>query len=188
MALQDILSQIAKQAERDIAELNNECEKTLQKITAEYNEKRSARQQEMKKKVQENSTKIRERADAFANMEVRSFLLQAKRELLEKIFNKSLDALLSSAHYETMMVNLLKEAATAFKSGTLIPAKGHEEATRHAVAAAHVPFTLANVSADIRGGFLLETERVEGNFSFEAILKKELWDELEVKLHQLLFT
>lgn len=187
MPLHDILEQIKKQAEDEIAKLDEACEQALAAIKDEYSKQRDIKRAEMEVKVKGNAAKIKERTEAFARIETRNHLLSAKRKILEKVFEKSLKALLESPDYETIVVALLKEAAHSFESGTVIPAKGKEKDLENALKKAGSPFKMSEQSAPIQGGFLLESGNVEGNFSFDSILKKELWEGLELKLNQLLF-
>lgn len=187
MSLHDILEQIKKQADHEIAILDEACEQAVAAIEKEYEKKREAGGLEMEEKVKDNAAKIKERTEAFARIETRNHLLAAKRKILEEIFEKSLNELVESPDYESIVAALLKQAAHSFEIGTIIPAKGKEEATKNALQKSGGPFKMSEQSAPIRGGFLLESGNIEGNFSFESILKKELWEELEVKLNQLLF-
>ena len=120
-------------------------------------------------------------------METRNNLLRAKRELLQKILDRTVTALADSDKYVEIITALLKKAAKEFKNGTVIPAKGKESQTQKALDAAQTGFTLSSKSTNIAGGFILESEQIEINFSFEAILSKELWGDLELQINQLLF-
>lgn len=187
MAINNILEEIKKQAEQSIAELDAERDKMIEKITQDYAQKRTTTKEEMNAKVKDNSAKVKSRAETFAKMETRNNMLRAKREILMQVFEKTVTALLTSDKYVNILVSLLKKAATEFSEGTIIPAQGKEAETKSALEKSGTPFKLATHSVAIKGGFLLESEKVEVNFAFDSILAKELWDQLELELNKLLF-
>ena len=187
MSLTDLISQIEKEADTAIAKLNDERDKAIYEIQKEYEKKREHKTKEINKRAEDNIDKVTKRADTFANMEIRNHLLTAKRQLLADISAKIVQALADSRHYERLLVALLKHAKKEFKEGTVVPAKGKEEETKKAMRAAEVDYELAARSAKIKGGFILKADKVEINFSFESILEKELWSDLEMKLSKLLF-
>lgn len=187
MAINDILEEIKKQAEKEIAGLDAERDTTIAQITKDYENKRTHRKEEMGNKVSENVNKVKSRAETFAKMETRNNSLRAKRDILTQVFGKTVQALIDSDKYVDMIAALLKKAAKEFDNGNILPAKGKESETKAALEKSGTSFTLSSTSAAIQGGFILESGKVEVNFSFEAILGKELWDELELELNKLLF-
>ena len=95
---------------------------------------------------------------------------------------------MESPQEEAILVKLLTQAAQTFDSGIVVAAQGKEATLKKALASTKSHFTLAEKSAPIQGGFLLDAGTIEGDFSFESILKKELWEGLELRLNQLLFS
>ncbi len=187
MSLQDLLQQIEKEAEAEIAKLNEECDKAIYEIQKEYEKKRKKKTTEIEKRAEDNIDKVKKRTDTFANMEIRNHLLTAKRALLAEIMQKIIESLAGSRGYEGLLVALLKHAKKEFKEGTVVPAKGKEEETKAAIKKADVDYELAARPAHIKGGFILKAKNVEINFSFESIIEKELWSNLEMKLSKMLF-
>lgn len=187
MALKDLLDQIKKTAEAEIAKLDKARDEAIAEITKEYAKKRDHQETEMEAKVKDNMTKVKTRAKTFAKMETRNNLLRAKRELLQEIFDEAIKELVNSDKYESIVASLLKSAAKEFKEGTVVPAKGKEDETKKALEKSSASFEMAKHSAKIQGGFLLESGKVEVNFAFESLLMKELWNDLEMQLNQLLF-
>ncbi|MDP2624878.1 MAG: V-type ATP synthase subunit E [Candidatus Peregrinibacteria bacterium] len=187
MAIQDILDQIKKEAEKEMKTLDAEANERIAKIEKEYSEKRSAKKVGMEKKVEENTYRIRRRAETLANMEVRNSLLKAKRELLETILEKSMMSLVQDSDYTQMVTSLMKKVAKTFESGTLIAPKGKEAETKQAIQNSGTSFTMSDKPSTIRGGFILLSGQVEVDSSFEAILRRELWENLEIELNKLLF-
>lgn len=187
MALKDILEQIKKEEEAEIAKLNQSREETISKIHAEYKEKRETKKIEMGEKTIDNIIKIKSRAETLAKMENRNNLLKTKRAILQDVFNKTIENLANSAEYVEILVGFLRTAAQEFNDGTVIPTTGKEKEMEKALVAAKSPFKLASKSGNFKGGFLLESGHTEVNFAFDSLLAKELWSELEMQLNPLLF-
>jgi V/A-type H+-transporting ATPase subunit E len=187
MAINDILEEIKRQAEQEVAQLDAERDDMIAKITSEYNDKRTNRKEEMEAKVADNAAKVKSRAETFAKMEIRNNMLRAKRDILQDVFGKTVDSLVKSDKYVDIVVALLKQAAGEFNEGTVMGAEGKDAQTKKALEKAGSKFKLSKKSADIQGGFILEAGQVEVNFSFEAILGKELWNNIELELNKLLF-
>ena len=187
MALKDILDQIKKEVETEIAKLDKAHAEAIAAITAEYQKNREQRKTEMHTKVADSVTKVKTRAKTFAKMETRNNLLRAKRDLLQQVFDQTVQSLIKSENYVNIVATLLKKAGKEFDEGKIIPAKGKEEETKKALSASGTKFEMTSESAKIQGGFILESGKVEMNFAFDSLLAKEIWDELEVQLNQLLF-
>lgn len=187
MSLQDLIQQIEKEADAQIAVLNDERDKAIYEIQKEYEKLREKRTAEIQKKADDSIEKVTRRADTFANMEIRNHLLSEKRKLIADVFEQTVAALADSPDYVKILTALLKETKKHFKSGTVVPAHGKEDETKKALKEAGADFELAARAAHIKGGFLFKAEGVEINFSFESILEKELWGDLEIKLSKMLF-
>jgi V/A-type H+/Na+-transporting ATPase subunit E len=188
MSLQDLIQQIEKEAEAQITVLAEERDTAIYDIQKEYEKKREQKQADIEKQVADNISKVKKRADTFANMEIRNHLLTAKRALLADVFDKILSSLAGSADYGKTLVALLNHAKKEFQAGTVVATKGKEDATKAAMQEAGVNFELSAESANIQGGFILQAKGVEINFSLESILEKELWGDLEMKLSKMLFS
>ena len=70
----------------------------------------------------------------------------------------------------------------------VVSAKGKEDSTKKAIAASGKNYSIDDKSINIQGGFILKTEKIEIDNSFETIIKKQLREELEINVHKLLFT
>ncbi|MBU0981359.1 hypothetical protein KKC94_01580 [Patescibacteria group bacterium] len=187
MALSDILEQIKKLADAEVEKLNTFANEQIYSIQKEFSEKRDKQKAEMEARVEDNIVKIKSRAKTFAKMQNRSALLKAKRELLQEVFTQSVKKLADSPNYVKILTALFKTAKKEFSEAKVIGAKGKEEETKKALHESGAEFELLQKTADIKGGFTLKAGDVEVDFSFESILEKELWNELEMKLNKALF-
>ncbi len=187
MSVQNILQHIDKEADASIAKLNEARDKAIYEIQKEYDKRREARSNEISTRLNDNIDRVKQRANTFAKMESRNHLLTLKREILTEVFDRTVKHLAATGDYTKILTALLKRAGKAFKTGTVVPAKDKEAETKKAISDAGVDFELAARAADIKGGFILKSDDVEVDFSFESILEKELWGDLETELSNLLF-
>ena len=119
-------------------------------------------------------------------MDAKNELLKAKRAVINSVFEEAIEKLVKSDRYEDMITKLIGKSELDGEP-EVVPAKGNEDATKKALTASGKGFKLAEKSANIRGGFLLRTEKVEMDNSFESIVSKELKDELELEVSKVLF-
>jgi vacuolar-type H+-ATPase subunit E/Vma4 len=186
MALQDILEKIKKEAAEAAKKLDEAHKNKLKKLEEEYEAMKKDAAKDMDAKVEFNSKKIIEKAETLAKMEAKNELLKAKRKIIDTAFTESIEKLVSSGKYEAMVEKLLKKSELEGEA-EVVPAKGKEDATKAALKASGKSFKLAEKSANIKGGFLLRTAKVEMDNSFESIVGKELKDELELEVSKVLF-
>lgn len=188
MALSDILDKIKEETDSKIEELNDEYKARILALEAEVKEKKEKAKEEMDEQVRVNSKKILNKMETAAMMEAKSKLLKEKRDLLDSIFGEVLDRLVSADNYKEMITGLLKASEIEGDNVLLVPAKGKEDVTASALSASGKPYKMADKSANIKGGFILESERIEIDNSFESILNKQLRDDLELDIAKMLFT
>ncbi|MBU1446397.1 V-type ATP synthase subunit E [Patescibacteria group bacterium] len=187
MALQDILEQIESETQEKLDAIQAEHETALKKLDNEFAVLAKKTEQEMDEKVTENSGKIMNKMTTHARMEAKTKLLHEKREIMDKVFADALESLLSSGNYEDNLVNLLKNSDMEGDDVTIIPAKGKEDITKSALKTSGKPYTMSNKTADIKGGFILQSEKIEINNSFESILDNQLRGYLELEVAKTLF-
>lgn len=187
MALQDILDKLVKETEirlKDIEKSFNEKKKKLDKET-DKEEKNFA--DDMQNRVEEKKKMIIGKAETLAERESKNKLLGCKRNLIDKIFILAIDELSKDEKYEKILTEILERIDIKDENIVIVPARGKEEATKKAIKAADKKFFLSEKSADIKGGFILKTERVEIDNSFETIIGHQMREDLEIKLNKLLF-
>ncbi|MFC1647728.1 V-type ATP synthase subunit E [Patescibacteria group bacterium] len=187
MALTDILDQIKKDTEEKMKTLKKEHADKLKGIDEEFEKKEKDSSKEMDEQVAENSKKILNKMKTHAKMEAKNKLLKEKRELMDSIFKEALKQLVNSDNYKDMLVSLLKHTGLKGDDVKVCPAKGKEEETKSAIEASGKEYKLCDCSADIKGGFILKSEKIEIDNSFESILNKQLKDDLELEVAKTLF-
>lgn len=187
MALVDILEKIEKDTTSKIAELEKSFEEKKKKLEEESEKQQKEIDENMNQKVEEKSAKILEKAATLAAMEAKNQLLQAKRKIIEAALENAIETLVNSDKYEEILSSMLKKADID-GDVEVVPAKGKEDSTKKAITSSGKNYSLADKSANIQGGFILKTEKIEIDNSFETIIKKQLREDLEINVHKLLFT
>lgn len=187
MALEDILEKIKKETELKITQIEQDFNERIKKLEEKYEKKKKGIDKRVHGRIKEQSEKILKKAETLAIRESQNILLESKRELLQECMEEAIKKLESSDKYEDILVALLK-SMTLGDDVTIIPAKGKENKTKSALAKAGLSFTVSEKPANILGGFIAITDKVEIDNSFETIIKKQLREELEISINKVLFT
>jgi len=187
MALSDILEEIKKETESKMDALQKEHDKKLKAIDEEFTTKTKEAEEEMDEQVKANSAKVLNKMTTHAKMEAKNKLLKEKRELLEGIFEAALEQLIKSDNYKEMITHLLKHSKLHGEDIEVLPAHGKEEVTRAALSESGSQYRMAEKSADIKGGFILKSKKIEIDNSFESILNQQLKSDLELEIAKSLF-
>lgn len=187
MALSDILEQIKKDTADKMDALQKEYDEKVKELDADFDAKSKKANEEMDEQVAANSAKILNKMTTHAKMEAKNKLLKAKRELLTEIFDAALTKLVSADNYKEMITNLLKHSKLNEEDVEVVSAKGKEEETRSALSASGANYRMSEKTADIKGGFILKSEKIEIDNSFESILNKQLKEDLELEIARSIF-
>lgn len=187
MALQDILQKIKQEAETELKALEEEHDKKLKTVDEEFEDLKAEANEDMDDKVETNSKKIMNKMTTIAKMEAKNKLLKEKRELLDEIFEEALAKLVDSPNYKDLIVGLLKHAGISGEDVEVVPAKGKESETKSALEASGKSFKMSEKAGSIKGGFILVSDKIEINNSFESILNKQLRSDLELEIAKTLF-
>lgn len=187
MALADILEKIKKEAEKKVSELEKDFEERKKKLEEDNEKKQKEIDEHLHKKIEGKSAKILEKAETLAEMESKNQLLKAKRKIIEEALEKAIETLAQSKDYEKHITQMLKTANLESEEIVVVPARGKEEETKKAIKESGKKYFLSDKSADIAGGFILKTSKIEIDNSFETIVKKQLREDLEISLNKLLF-
>ncbi|MFC1616052.1 V-type ATP synthase subunit E [Patescibacteria group bacterium] len=187
MALTDILEEIEKEVVAHIKKLKKEYEEKKTNLEKEHKENLKKVDEDLHNQVETNSKKILEKAENLANMETKNELLKAKKVLIDEYLDKAIDKLTNSADYENIITQLLKQTDFTEENVVVIPAKGKEDVTKNAIKNADKKYFLSDKSGDIKGGFIIKTDKIEIDNSFSTILFSQLGENLEMKLNKILF-
>jgi len=187
MALQDILEQIENETKEKLDNIKAKHDEALKALENEFAVLAKKIDQDMDEKVKANSKKIMNKMTTHARMEAKNKLLREKRAVMDSVFEIALESLISAGNYEDNLVQLLKNSNIEGENIIVIPAKGKEDITKSALQASGKSYKMANKTADIKGGFILESDKIEIDNSFESILNNQLRGDLELEVAKTLF-
>ncbi len=188
MALQDILDKIKEQTETRLREVEKQFEERKKALEKDFEKKHEIIKEEMGEKVEENKKKITEKTLSLAEQERKKQILTAKHEIIENAFDKAIEELGKSEKYEDIIAEMLKNIDLGDEGIEVVAAKGKEDVTAKAIKSIGKSYSLSDKSANIKGGFLVKTENIELDNSFENIIKNQLQSDLEIKLNKLIFS
>lgn len=182
MALHDILSAIASEADKQIAALKAQHERTvtdaqakasqeLERLTADLESQKAQKSDQLSRKARQRAEQIR-----------RNAVLQRKREMLDAVYASVLDKLTkeSDATLEPMFAAFLAK----LPGGEILPAKKHEALLKKL--ASGKDFTIGE-TIDAKGGFRCISKTREEDFRLETIVQEVLRPRTELAVSQHLF-
>ena len=135
----------------------------------------------------------KERVISSAKLKVRNNKLAAKQEIIDEVFEKSIDKLtklskeeflnfvkntISSMNLTGKQTLILNETGLKFVDATFI-----EELNKKV----NAEITLSETAGNFKGGFILENNGIEINSTYEALVSS-LRDELEFEVAKVLFS
>ena len=181
MSLQDIISKILAEAEKEAKKIHDEAMEKVSLIKKESLEMQENTKLEIEKNVDKKIEKALKKSESLANMNGRMDVLKRKQELVDttlKILVEKLSSL-PAKEYEQILSKLMLKID--LDSATILPATGKENSTKGAIKIANKNFNVGD-SQDIQGGFYVVSDVVDMDFSFETIVYKNLKKDLEEKI------
>jgi len=166
-------------------------------IENEAREKASRKEEQILEQAKKDAEEQKRRIIGVAQLEARKDLLAAKQEMIGKAFEMALEHLLNQdgrAYFSMIHDMLLEYVETGtekvmFSTGDLarIPDNFWQEVNEALLKQGKKgELKLSDEPRDIRGGFILQTDGVEINCSFESLLEMKR-DELEPEVAAVLF-
>ncbi len=188
MALQDILKKIKQQTEEQLNKLAKQFEERKKELEDENNSKMEEINKKMNQKVEENKEKIIKKTETLVEREAKNQLLTEKHRIIEEALEEAIENICKTEDYEEILAEMLSQVNVKDENTVIVPAKGKEEETKNAIKKAGKNFFVSDTPGKFKGGFVVKTDTLEINNSFETIIGTQLKAEIEIKLHQLLFT
>lgn len=171
MALEDILQTLEVEYEQKVAELEKENETKLQQLKVEA-EKKLADEKERILLTASQVIKRQVDLDLFvAKSKLRSQVLAAKRDLLNKVYDTVTKKIskLSDQEYEKLLGKLLSNLPTV--AGVVESAKGREKVTLQALTKLKTKHKLADKSLPVAGGFVWHGEDFDIDLTVEKLVE-----------------
>lgn len=146
-------------------------------ITARYQAQAAQEAARLAARNEKAAEEREERLVSAAQMEGRKTILAAKQTVMEQVYDKALEKLLSlpRTQYIEVLAALLAQASPEGRGEAIFSAADRETAGQAAVDAANTKtgghLMLSAETAPIRGGFLLRQGSVEVNCAFETLVR-----------------
>ena len=148
-------------------------------ITARYQAQAAQEAARLAARNEKAAEEREERLVSAAQMEGRKTILAAKQTVMEQVYDKALEKLLSlpRTQYIEVLAALLAQASPEGRGEAIFSAADRETAGQAAVDAANAKtgghLMISAETAPIRGGFLLRQGSVEVNCAFEAMVRAQ---------------
>ena len=176
MSIEKITSKILGEAEEDKKVVLADAQREASAIVTSAKAEADAFLTEEEARGLDIKEKTISRRKSVADIDCRKLVLQKKQELIENCFDKAVDALASMEEevYVDFMVALGK--ATGETAGQLIFNKKDKEAVGEKVCqklneiVENAKFVLADETRNIKGGFIMQVEKVYINNTVEALV------------------
>lgn len=193
-SLNNITSKILKDAEDRKNEILAEAEEEKKSILSKKIAKAEDLEAEKIKKAKLEAQSKVERAISSAKLKVRNDKLEVKQEIINSTFNKSIEVLANLKGEE--LLNFIKSSVLSL--GNI----GEQEMILNKTGMESIDLTfiyelnkelgdrgnikLNSEVKDFKGGFILEKDGIQINYTFEALVNS-LKDELEYEVASILF-
>ncbi|MDU7454177.1 MULTISPECIES: V-type ATP synthase subunit E [Clostridium] len=191
--VKNITSKILKDAEAGKENILATAEEEKNKILSKKISSANEIAQEILEKAEVEAKSKKERVISSAKLKVRNNKLAAKQEIIDEVFEKSIDKLteLSKEEFLNFVKNTISTMNLTGKQTLILNETGLKfvdvafiEELNSKVKA---QITLSEKAGNFKGGFILENEGIEINSTFEALVSS-LRDELEFEVAQVLFS
>lgn len=190
--VKNVTSKILKDAEAGKENILAAAEEEKNKILSKKASAANEIAQEILQKAEADAKSKKERVISSAKLKVRNNKLAAKQEIIDEVFEKSINKLteLSKEQFLNFVKNsilsmnltgkqtlILNETGLKFVDDSFI-----EELNKEAKAT----IALSKIAGNFKGGFILENNGIEINSTYEALVSS-LRDELEFEVAKVLF-
>jgi V/A-type H+-transporting ATPase subunit E len=176
-----------------LEEGKKQAEAIINKAQLQANEKAES----IRKKAINDSLERVKIANSMAELEMRKSKLLTKQNIINEVFSKVLDRLssLDGEEYEKLILNMLLSAIETGDEEVVLSSNRKSKMSEGFMKNLNQSLVsvgkkgnvkLSDKTADIIGGFILMSQGVEINNSFEALIRLNR-DEIEPKVAQILF-
>ena len=191
--VKNMTSKILKDAEAGKENILAAAEEEKNKIISKKVSSANEIAQEILEKAEVEAKSKKERVISSAKLKVRNNKLAAKQEIIDEVFEKSIDKLtkLSKEDFLNFVKNAISSMNLSGKQTLILNEEGLkfvdeafiDELNKNVDA----QIILGETAGNFKGGFILENNGIEINSTFEALVSS-LRDELEFEVAQVLFS
>jgi V/A-type H+-transporting ATPase subunit E len=197
MAIEDILRKIKSDAEAKASEIICNAKSEREAVLKKAQEEAALLKEKLLKEGKDSAAEELKREITMANLEARKEMLAVKQKLIEKVFEKALNALYSfpTEEYRNVIKKMLISAVVSGKEEVIVSVADKEKLTSQFIAEVNEELkkngkkgnlVFSSEERNIRGGFILKDGRKEINLSFNSLIEEKR-DELEDSLVGIIF-
>lgn len=190
--VKNITSKILKDAEAGKENILAAAEEEKNKILSKKASAANEIAQEILQKAEADAKSKKERVISSAKLKVRNNKLAAKQEIIDEVFEKSINKLteLSKEQFLNFVKNSILSMNLTGKQTLILNETGlkfvDESFIDELNKEAKATIALSKTAGNFKGGFILENNGIEINSTYEALVSS-LRDELEFEVAKVLF-
>lgn len=188
MSLHDIIKKIKQEGEVEIKKIEKETEQEIKKLEKIYQEKFDAKKKQILEQKRKQAQQAGEQIVFQERIKSNAIILDKKRKIIDRVYQEALNELskLSNKEYIELIGKLISQLPQ-IERGEIVPAKNKEAQTENALQKSKRNFDLAREPADIKGGFIFVSDRINIDNSFEELFAK-IKSETEAEVAKMLFS
>lgn len=173
MALDNIKNAILEEAKKIADEQKKEGDEKIEIIKKKWQEKIEEKKKNIITDTNRKTNQKIQQAQFKTQSETQFLILDQKKKIIEKVFDLALEKL--SNFDETKIENLLIKLISQLPSdgGKLIPVSGWENRLKKALLKSGRKYEISSKVTKGLGGFIFESESIEINQTFEALVENE---------------
>lgn len=190
--VKNMTSKILKDAEAGKENILAAAEEEKNKILSKKVSSANEIAQEILEKAEVEAKSKKERVISSAKLKVRNNKLAAKQEIMDEVFEKSVDELtkLSKEDFLNFVKNTIVSMNLSGKQTLILNEEGLKFVDTAFIdelnKSVNAQITLSETAGNFKGGFILENNGIEINSTYEALVSS-LRDELEFEVAKVLF-
>jgi len=193
----NIKERILQDAELKAKEIMDKARLQANEIIEKANQKAASRAKEISQKSVYDVSEKKRIINSIVELEMRKDVLASKQQAIEEVFDKVLERMnnFEGSKYEKVIFDMLLASVESGEEEIVMSGAGKSKLSadfisklNKALAAAGKKgnVKLSDETRDISGGFILKSQGVEINNSFEAIIRL-FRDEIEPKVAEIFF-
>lgn len=181
--LDNLLTKVMNDADKEVQSILNEAKEKSRKLLEEREEEAEQKRRQLLEKAEREAISIKERNLSNARLQVRNLLLEAKRDVLERVFQEALHRLesLDEAAYLSFIEHRIKSLLKEGSEVLIVPKK-----YLSAVKTMKLPVKISEQDF-CESGFILKSDKYIIDHTFKALIDYKR-DQLELEVANMLFS
>ncbi|KUO71100.1 MAG: hypothetical protein APF77_23830 [Clostridia bacterium BRH_c25] len=195
--VEKIKEKILQDSEVKVSEILEKARLQAKEVLEKANRKAAARVKEISQKSAHDISEKKRIINSIAELEMRKDILSAKQQSIDEVFDKALERMnnLDDSKYEQVIFDMLVATAESGEEEIVMSESRRSKLSADFISKANKALEAAgkmgrvkvsDETRNISGGFILKSQGVEINNSFEAVIRLYR-DEIEPKAAEIFF-